>query len=47
MKKMQHVDEVDEQHNQEDNMESPGGNMGDVGGNENIITMSHLKMALP
>jgi len=41
------VDEANEQHNQEDNMEPHGGNMGDVGGNENITTMSHLKMGLP
>jgi len=38
------VDEANEQHNQEDNMEPHCGNMGDVGGNENITTMSHLKM---
>jgi hypothetical protein len=28
-------------------MESHGGNMGYVGGNENITTMSHLKTRLP
>jgi hypothetical protein len=44
---MQLVDEANEQHNQEDNMESHGGNMGYVGGNENITTMSHLKTRLP
>jgi hypothetical protein len=41
------MDEANEQHNQEDNMELHGGTMGDASGNENITTMSHLKMGLP